>query len=301
MHLPKVELLLLATFVGLTGCRDAPFEGTRCANGQTVETCACHYEYDECRCDRLDCDPGVCVAVPGGATCALEISPAPECVSVKTGTACRDGQLYACDVGYLNPKPISCDGVCVVAGDTAMCAASEQPWPGCDPSLPRQAFCDGNTTGIECVYGYRRGASMDYSDSACGTMDGWHCTDNGVATACVPDRAVVAAVCQSDDMSVKRCMGTTLVTCVIGQVVQNMRCKACDNGVCTGSLQQACEVDADCAPGFQCILANGYRRECTAACSGPELDNPQCLAIEVDTALPYDSIFGKCTSGYCRF
>jgi hypothetical protein len=85
------------------------------------------------------------------------------------------------------------------------------------------------------------------------------------------------------------------------------RCKSCADGVCQGGFGATCHADADCADGFTCRPSSGLDGGvapgfslCTLPCEGVENDNPTCLAVEVDTSLPYDSFFGKCSDGYCR-
>jgi hypothetical protein len=208
-------------------------------------------------------------------------------------------QLFACSSGYRESAPRACDVGCVVAGRQALCAASADPWPGCDPAQPTQQICGPGADIIDCVYGYRRGITSDRRGARCST--GWHCVDNGQSASCVPDNTVASSVCQPNDLGQKRCLGNTQITCNLGYVVENVKCRSCQDGVCTGVLQSTCTSDTDCADGFTCLMRTSEVGECTAPCTGPELANPTCLAIEVDTSMPYNAIYGKCTAGYCRY
>jgi hypothetical protein len=135
-------------------------------------------------------------------------------------------------------------------------------------------------------------------------MAGWHCVENGVTAACVPEKSVRSDACPPTGSGDRGCLGTTQITCAIGYIVENRKCNQCVEGECRGGLQAKCAADSECLPGFQCLksASSPYGLgECQAPCTGPALANPACLALEVDTSLPYNSIYGKCTDGFCRY
>jgi hypothetical protein len=291
-----VRLAFISGVIAVSACSLSPEPETHCENSYTLQTESC--SWGDCATSSQTCDSGVCVESSyGHAYC----SGPPLCkVALPSQSICIGGSLYECDNGATK-KVTSCPDVCVTAGTQAVCATSTERWPACDASQPSQSLCEGNAIR-ECQYGYL--VSETDSSQACSV--GWHCESSGAAVSCVRDGAPLSDACLPDDMSVHRCRGNLAIQCQLGRIIANQKCKTCANGVCQGGFGATCQTDTDCADGFVCWrspvdgAASADFSICTLPCEGAANDNPTCLAVEVDTSLPYDSFFGKCSEGYCR-
>ncbi len=61
-----------------------------------------------------------------------------------------------------------------------------------------------------------------------------------------------------------------MIECKAGYLVERQLCKSCDtSAVCSGGQGEACESDADCAPGLTCALDRAPG-SCELACTCPE-------------------------------
>jgi len=243
------------------------------------------------------CAPGACIAAAGA--CAVSSTPDPSCdPKVPLQQLCDGNQIYRCGYGYRLTIGGRCAGVCAMGPMGAICATSATPDPNCDPAAPTQNRCDGTAILYTCAYGYRE----DGSAYAC--PSGKLCFSNAAAAVCLATNAVASASCPQDKQGPDQvCIGTTSVTCVVGQVVDNQRCATCDpTGGCTGMLASGCNNNTECASGMVCHGATaGSPGLCTAACTGIVSGNPQCLAAAFSASFPYDATRTTCNQGWCGY
>jgi hypothetical protein len=97
------------------------------------------------------------------------------------------------------------------------------------------------------------------------------------------------------------CDGATYVECRSGFAVEQMLCKACSVGSCTGNVLSSCKSDGDCASGLFCD--NGTCEMQCACADGAACDS--CDVLDRNTAGParvaqftWTCSAGKCLQAY---
>lgn len=275
--------------------------GSQCQDSTTLEICFCEDNYD-CSCTSRTCEPGACISIREGAVCATSNQTWPACDPALSSQFFCEGQaMYECQYGYRLLTPTACSGVCVTAGGVGICAVSSEPWTACDPQLPSQMLCEGDNTIYKCRYGYRLGLIAPSRGTYC--LGGERCVGNAYGAECVPSGAVISPACPPDGNRVSTCLDSTMISCVLGYVVDSQKCGNCNSTGCYGSFGSFCSIDSECAPGLVCHHGSSGPSSgiCSAPCLEPVQDNPQCLAAEVDMTFPHSPIFGKCVNGWCGY
>ena len=295
----SARIILMAGLLPLFGCPFGgdSFQGVRCADAQTLETCGC-VEHSGCSCTKSTCAPGVCITAADA--CAVSSTPDPACDPKMSNQQLCDGdQIYACSYGYRLSNRGRCAGVCAMGPRGAICAVSSTPSPDCDPALPTQDRCDGSATLYTCEYGYRDAAS----DRPC--LPGMTCVSNAHTAKCIPANAVASALCPQDpNVTGYACAGSTIgLSCVLGYIVDNQKCSTCDpSSECQGGLSSYCNTATDCAAGLVChgaVAGSPYSGVCTAPCTGLATGNAQCQAAAFSANYPYDATATTCNQGWC--
>jgi hypothetical protein len=206
-------------------------------------------------------------------------SMCPAILVLSSGTACS--ALDECTIGERRCSPTGTIEECT-AHPSGTDVSADPPSASHHDSSPNSWEPQGACGSVDLC------KTESVKDKYGASKNDAYCT-----LSAMPDPACAAGA--------RGCDGATYVECRSGFAVEQMLCKACGTGSCTGNVLSECKSDGDCASGLFCDSGTCEMR--CACAEGTACDS--CDVLDHDTAGPtrgapftWTCNAGKCSQSY---